>query len=311
MTSGLGIETSWWSASTLPSGCWLSPQRSWHHRAHGQLTWVVWVVWGWCQRERYPVWLQALQSQCSASPVATEIHGMIPPSISRWVQWKCVISTFCNDFLAMLPVLPGRQADLCFASPLPMGLRHWGPVGHRVVSGRSSVTSSKRSWRQWTRLLIHADSDTHFCISHRSSHSIATIATIATSNRRVNSVISVLISVLSSGPYPWQHLWKRCGWGARDLGGDAGVQVESPDGCGDDAAGHGVGAGGGQGGQGHFRLFFFPGIFMDVIFCQILSDSDIMSHMLAVIPKNCCERWQNASGALCLGHLATFGFVKR
>jgi hypothetical protein len=39
-----------------------------------------------------------------------------------------------------------------------------------------------------------------------------------------------------------------------------------------------------------FACFFFPGIFMDVIFCQILSDSDIMSHMLAVIPKNCCER---------------------
>ena len=56
---------------------------------------------------------------------------------------------------------------------------------------------------------------------------------------------------------------------------------------------------------------------MDVIFCQIRSDSDIVSHYesyvgILILPKNCWKkRWQNASGALCLGHLATFGFVKR
>ena len=85
----VGFHFAVWLLAFTPEVCWKIP---WHHRAHGQPwpTWVLTLSRGGWQRERYPVWLQALQSQCSASLVATEIDGMwwhdsTSPSISRWV----------------------------------------------------------------------------------------------------------------------------------------------------------------------------------------------------------------------------------
>ena len=134
---------------------------------------------------------------------------------------KSVIFHFLQGFPRHVAIcchmLPGRQADLCFASPLPLGLRHWGPVGHPVGHPVVRLLPPRKDPdKKWTRLLIlilHADSDTHFSsfliISHLSLlkkhcnilQHIATYCDVeSTSNRLevMNSVISVLISVLIS-----------------------------------------------------------------------------------------------------------------